>query len=145
VDRRARILVVDDEVDIVTTLRTWLERELPVEVECAFSGAEGLQAMRRHRVDLVLSDYRMPGMDGLHFLRRAQELRPGVARILMTAYADIDVVMDAVNHAKASRFLRKPLQAPVLVKAIRDVLREAAEERTLGAAEPVAPGAAAED
>ena len=126
---RAHILVVDDEPDIVTALRTWLETSLPVQVEVAFSAAEGLQAMRRHPVDLVLADYRMPGMNGLHFLRRAEELRPHVARILMTAYPDIQVVMDALNQARAARFLRKPLDADRLVATVRDVLDEALREK----------------
>lgn len=125
----ARVLVVDDEPDLVAALRDWLEAALPVTVEAAFGAVEGLQCMRRRPVDLVIADYRMPGMDGLHFLRRALELRPGVARILMTAYPDLQTVMDAVNQAKASRFLRKPLDPDRLVATVRDVLAEAAEDR----------------
>lgn len=126
---RARILVVDDEPDLVMAIRTWLESSLPVQVDVAFSAAEGLQALRRPApVSLVISDYRLPGMDGLHFLRRVQELRPDVPRVLMTAYADVQVVADAVNHAKACRFLRKPMEADHLVSVVRGVLDEAAQE-----------------
>lgn len=137
---RTRILVVDDEPDIVSALRSCLEAALPVQVEGSFSGVEALQALRRQPVDLVIADYRMPGMDGLHFLRRAQELRPGVARILMTAYADIGVVMEAVNLAKAARFVRKPLDTDRVIAMVREVLDESAQERALrGAGLDAAP------
>lgn len=122
--RPTRILVVDDEPDIVASLRDVLERAVPAEVEVAATAAEALQLMRRVPVDLVVADYRMPGMDGLHFLRRAQELRPGVARILMTAYPELPVVVDAINRAKASRVLLKPLDSGKLVETVRQVLEE---------------------
>jgi two-component system response regulator AtoC/two-component system response regulator HupR/HoxA len=141
VNGRARILVVDDEPDIVEALRSSLEGSLPVEVEGSFSALEALQAMRRRPADLVIADYRMPGMDGLHLLRRVQELRPEAARILMTAYADIGLVVEAVNLAKAARFLRKPLDGARVVALVREVLDEAAQERALRGGWPEAGGA----
>jgi DNA-binding NtrC family response regulator len=135
-----RILVVDG-ADSGAALRAWLEASLPVRVECAPSAEEALALMRRLPVDLVLADHRLPGMDGLHFLRRALELRPGVARILMAAQPELPLVVDAINRAEAARFLRKPLDAGRVVSIVREVLAEAARLRddadAAGAVEPV--------
>ena len=105
------ILVVDDEEDILLTLRAFLEGVMGAKVVTARSGAEALEKMAKAKepFDLVISDYRMPAMDGLHFLRRAGEMRPEAPRVLLTAYPDTRLAIDAVNQARIVRFLTKPI------------------------------------
>jgi DNA-binding NtrC family response regulator len=118
----ARILVVDDEADILSSLRTFLEDELEVEVVSAFSGEQGLAVLREGNIGLVVSDYRMPVMDGLVFLRLAKEMAPDVPRVLLTAYPDTRLAAEALNQAKISQFLSKPVQPGRLREVVKDLL-----------------------
>jgi DNA-binding NtrC family response regulator len=137
-------LVVDDEPDILAALRTFLEGSLDVEVVSAASGDEGLAALRAGGVDLVISDYRMPVMDGLVFLSRAEELCPKVPRVLITAYPDMQLAINALNQAHIARFLVKPVEPDqlqgviegLLGKRLRSTQSEAAFERAAGKADP---------
>jgi CheY-like chemotaxis protein len=80
------ILLVDDEEDICSSFRLLAEAQLPgVQVHTATSPEEGLETLQRQPVGAVISDYRMPGMDGVEFLRRVRELQPEARRILLTA------------------------------------------------------------
>lgn len=124
-----RVLIVDDEPDILAALETFLNAALGAEVLKADSGAAGLAVLGKTPVDLVVSDFRMPVMDGLHFLRRAAELRPEVPRILLTAFPDMHLAIQAINEARIARFLTKPVEPDQLAAAIKDLLSDSRRRR----------------
>ncbi len=134
------VLVVDDEPDILGSFKTFVEGCLSgVQVITAASADEALEILDEADPALVVSDLRMPGMDGLAFLTEVAERRPNTPRILMTAYPDLDAALDAKNVADVDRFLTKPVDPLELVPLIYDLLqeryrsleREAAFERAL--------------
>ena len=126
------VLVVDDEPDILESLSSLLEQSL-TNAKCitATSAAAALQVMERSSVDLILSDYRMPGMDGLEFLKRAKALAPRVPRFLLTAYPDLGVAVKAINEAGIEQFLTKPLVPAQVAMVVEGTLlaRRAHEDR----------------
>ena len=89
--------------------------------------------MEQQDVALVIADFRMPGMDGLDFLARAFQARPEVPRIMMTAFPDIDLVVRAVNQARITQFLLKPLQPEALIETVKGFLAERAARPVHGA------------
>lgn len=103
---RPSLLAVDDE----ERARDAFRRELDplFDVRCASGGREALAFLSDHAVDVVLSDFRMPDLDGLHLLEIVAQRRPGIRRILITAYADLDLAIDAFRSRNVHRLLRKP-------------------------------------
>jgi response regulator RpfG family c-di-GMP phosphodiesterase len=85
----------------------YLERD-DVRLLFAASGQEGLDILEREEVWVVVSDYLMPGMHGIEFLSRARSLRPETVRIMMTAYAELSIAIEAINKSEAYRFITKP-------------------------------------
>jgi len=117
------ILVVDDEPDIVESLKDLLEAHLgSVKVLTASSGKAGLAMLKKEPVDLVISDYRMPAMDGLEFLTKCRELSPSTPRILITAYPELNAAVRAINEAQIQNFLTKPLVPDALMQAVNAAL-----------------------
>jgi len=121
--RRQRVLVVDDEVDIGDSLRDLLEAELEIDVVVATSGPDALTLLEKEAVDLIITDYRMPGMTGLEFLAAAQKIAPGSARMLITAYPDLDIALKAINLEGVHNFLVKPFDPDVVVENVFSILR----------------------
>ncbi len=118
------ILIVDDEVDVLGSLKKLVERSLPdVQVITATSGRKGLDILERERVDLVMSDFKMPGMDGIEFLVQARRIRPAVPRIMFTAFADKDLAHRAVSEAVVNDFFAKNLSPIQMVDGIQALLR----------------------
>ena len=126
------VLVVDDEPDILTSLTDLLETSLPgIHVLQAASGDEGIDRLHEARVDLILTDFRMPGINGLQFLEQAALVAPHAPAIMITAYPDLDVVLAAVNERRARGFIVKPVDPSKLIACVEDTLlaRQANELR----------------
>jgi adenylate cyclase len=120
------ILVVDDEPDVLDSICDLLRAEVPnTQVFAASGGEAALEILRRERVDAVLSDYRMPGMDGLDFLTRARQIAPDAARILITAYPELNIAVRAINEAAIQNFLTKPVQPSQLVEVVNAAIIKA--------------------
>jgi DNA-binding NtrC family response regulator len=101
-----RILLVDDEVDILNVLKFVLEKE-GFQVDTAQSGEEALRLFEKSHYDIVLSDLKMPGIDGIQLLERVKELSPSTDVVIMTAYASIDSAVTAIKKG-ASDYIVKP-------------------------------------
>ena len=101
-----KILVVDDEPINIRLLERIFNRDY--QVLCAFSGKEALELLKQHDVALIISDQRMPEMNGIEFLKLAAEMRPRVIRIVISGYADVNLLTEAINSGVIYRFLSKP-------------------------------------
>jgi YesN/AraC family two-component response regulator len=101
------ILVVDDEEDVRRALVRVLRRE-GYEIVAASSGPEALALLQRSSIDIIVTDQMMPEMTGLEFLVEAKRVQPSAIRIILTGYADFEVVKAAINDAEIYRFLTKP-------------------------------------
>jgi signal transduction histidine kinase len=113
-----RILLVDDEVNVLASLRRQLHKQ-SYEVLDAQSGINGLDIIKeKGPFAVIMSDYRMPGMDGVEFLARSQELCPDASRIMLTGSNETDVAINAVNRGNIFRFLMKPISPEDLTSAI---------------------------
>lgn len=117
-----RVLFVDDEPNVLAGFERQLRKRY--EMETAPSGAEGLVALAREPFAVVVSDMRMPGMDGAQFLARARERHPDTVRLLLTGYADLRSAIEAVNQGHIFRFLTKPCPSEALTAALDAALEQ---------------------
>ena len=120
---KARILIVDDEVMVLEGLEAVLRKGY--EVITALGGEAGMRALReKGPFRIVVSDMRMPGMDGAAFLARVREESPDSIRLLLTGYADLDASVRAVNQGQIFRFLTKPCPTATLTAALAEAERQ---------------------
>jgi putative nucleotidyltransferase with HDIG domain len=115
------LLFVDDEASILSSLRR-LFRPHGYRILTAGSGAEGLGLLEKEAVDVVVSDMRMPEMDGAQFLEQVRNRWPDVVRILLTGYADIASTIAAINRGEIYRYIAKPWDDNEIVLTVRDAL-----------------------
>ncbi len=108
-----RILVVDDELIVRNSLKEWLEDE-NFNVETAESGAVALEMLRQQLPDLMLTDIKMPGMDGVELLQKAKELYPDLDVLMMTAFATVETAVEAMKIG-ARDYLMKPFDPEKMV------------------------------
>ncbi len=118
----ATLLFVDDEANILSSLKR-LFRPLGYRIHTAISGAEGLALLEKEPVDLIISDMRMPEMDGATFLKRAAKQWPDSVRILLTGYSDLESTIAAVNQGQIYRYISKPWEDHELTLAVQQALK----------------------
>ena len=115
------LLLVDDEPGILSSLRRLL-RPNGYRIHTAEGGAAGLEILEREPIDLVISDMRMPEMDGARFLEQVRQRWPATMRILLTGYADVASTVDAINRGEIYRYVAKPWDDTDLQLTVRDAL-----------------------
>jgi two-component system, probable response regulator PhcQ len=118
VNSAARVLIVDDEPAVLEGVRLALRRE-PYEIVTTDSAAKALEFLGGSRVDVVVSDERMPGMRGSAFLASVRLRYPDTIRIMLTGQASLEAAIRAINDGEVFRFLLKPCQPADLAQAIR--------------------------
>ncbi len=116
-DRDVSILFVDDETSILHSLRRRF-RKTGWNVSTAENGADGLEIMQQRKIDVVVSDMKMPEMSGAEFLTEVANTYPKTVRILMTGYADIESAVEAINKGRIFGYISKPWNDEDLQKTI---------------------------
>jgi DNA-binding NtrC family response regulator len=115
-----KILIVDDEPVNLRTLERLFRRDY--QTVTAQSGAEALTLLEQHDVALLISDQRMPEMTGIELMKKAVELRPQMVTILLTAYTDINALIEAINSGLVYRYMTKPWNNDDLRVAVTQAL-----------------------
>lgn len=133
--KRPVILCVDDEPSILSALRR-LFRGHGFAVVAAESGQAGLDLLETEPIDLVISDMRMPHMDGVVFLEHVRQRKPDILRLLLTGYADLASITGAINRGEIYRYIAKPWDDTDIILTVQDALDRSAllqEKRRLEA------------
>jgi two-component system probable response regulator PhcQ len=108
---RRKIMLVDDEGFQLKALQLALQRQFGrdgVDVEAFADPLRALARARAEQFAVVIADYRMPGLNGIGFLKQMRQLQPEAVRVMLTASAETDTAMLAINQAEIFRFIRKP-------------------------------------
>ena len=130
-----KILFVDDDIEILQSFKRQFYKE-DFEILTSNGAYSGLELLKTERdIAIIISDYSMPEIDGITFLKKVKEINPQIIRIMLTGYADLKTAIDAVNYGHVFRFLTKPATKEVLQLTIMEGLRqyrlEAAEKQLL--------------
>ena len=116
------LLLLDDEPNILSALTRLLRRD-GYTILRASTAAEAFELLAKHEVHVVLSDQRMPGMNGTEFLSRVKQLYPGTVRIILSGYTEIESVLAAINRGEIYRFYTKPWNDAALRENIREAFQ----------------------
>ncbi len=112
------ILIVEDEKDLLHGLKRMITTEIKSEVLTAANASEAIKIIRHNSIDLLLSDIRMPDMDGLTLLREVKKIDPAITVIMMTAFGSIELAVQSIKDG-AYDFIRKPLEEKKLFHLLR--------------------------
>ena len=117
------VLCVDDERNILNAIRRLVRKE-NYRLLTAGNGPEGLEVLSQNEVHVVISDQRMPGMNGTEFLKQVKELYPDIIRIILTGYTDVDSITEAINEGSVYKFFLKPWNDHNLKLEVRQALEQ---------------------
>lgn len=117
---RYKLLIVDDEEDNLALLYRTLRSRY--DITKAHSAIEALEILKTQEFDCILSDHKMPLMDGVEFLKRVNDIQPRTMRLLVTAYSDVKILIDAINQAKIYRYIKKPYSPDELIMIVESAL-----------------------
>ncbi len=123
-DTRQTIIIVDDEEMVLTSLNSFLNLETKYNVVTFTSAAKALAYVRQNDIDLVISDYLMPEMDGISFLAKVRDLKPAIPRIILTGYADKENAIKAINDVGLFQYIEKPWDNDDLLIVLRNGLEK---------------------
>lgn len=115
-----KVLIVDDEPDNLALLYRTLRGKY--EIARSTSPLAALEMLKQEHFHCILSDHKMPEMDGVEFLRHCNEIAPDTMRLLVTAYSDAGILIDAINYAKIYRYIKKPYNPDELLLIVANAL-----------------------
>jgi DNA-binding NtrC family response regulator len=129
--KKLKTLLVDDDELIRDSLKIAFSAK-GCAMRVAESAEEGLQAIREEKFDIIISDYRLPGMNGLDFIKQAAFIQPLAAKFLITAYRDDHIVSKAIRLG-VNEFIEKPFSVKVLVNLLALALKHQEKNRAVAA------------
>ncbi len=115
------VLFVDDEPDVLSSLSRFLRKE-PYRKMFAESGLKALEILAVQPVAIIVSDLRMPEMNGLALLDKVKASFPEIERLILSATSDMDQIVDAINSGDVFRFIQKPLEPVSFKQIVRDAV-----------------------
>lgn len=118
------IVIVDDEEMVLTSLSSFLSLETNYNVITFTSVNKALEYIKDNDIDLVVSDYLMPEMDGISFLAQVKKIKPEVPRIILTGYADKENAIKAINEVGLFQYIEKPWENDDLLIIFRNGLEK---------------------
>ncbi len=129
-EKQYEVLIVDDETEILELLRETLEvaQTIDCNVTIATNGKYGLKHVIERHYDIVLSDYQMPGMNGVEFLKRVKEESPETLRFMITGQGNLDVAKEGINQAAIHQYIEKPWDTDELILSLGKALGEKGED-----------------
>lgn len=116
-ENKYKILLVDDEEDNLALLYRTLRQDFYILKTT--SPLEALNILNETPVDIIISDHKMAEMDGVEFLKRSYEIHPQCVRLLVTAYSDSSILIDAINYGKVYRYIKKPWDPAELLLIVK--------------------------
>ena len=116
----ATVVIVDDEEMVVASLSSFLTLETDYRVKTFTSAKKALEHIEQNDVDIVISDYLMPEMDGMTFLKKCRDIKPEVPRIILTGYADKENAIKAINEVGLYQYIEKPWNNDDLLIILRN-------------------------
>ena len=123
-----RILVIDDELDMLTLLRMIIEDNTDYEVETTNNPSEALRMLTEKPYDLVITDLKMPGLDGIELFDELKDINPEIPVIILTAYGSLETAEEATKKGVAD-FITKPFRKDAILLTIKRVLELARVKR----------------
>ncbi len=123
-DQKSTIVIVDDEDMVLTSLHSFLTLETDYIVKTFVSVKDALEYIKTGGVNLVISDYLMPEMDGISFLAKVRDIKPEVPRIILTGYADKENAIKAINNVGLFQYIEKPWDNDDLLIILRNGLEK---------------------
>jgi response regulator RpfG family c-di-GMP phosphodiesterase len=117
-----RVVIVDDEDMVITSIRAFLQMETEYGVHGFTKPEEAVKYLETTPVDVVVSDYLMPKMNGIQFLAKAKQLQPEAARVLLTGHADKQSAIVAINDVGLYQYLEKPWDNAQLLLVIQSAI-----------------------
>jgi len=116
------LLVVDDEPDVCDSVYDLLRQEF--QVLKAPSAVEGARLMQENEVHIIMTDQRMPNVTGVELLKNVRHRHPMSIRLLFTGFADLEAIIEAINHGHIFKFVKKPWQPEELLTVVREAAQE---------------------
>jgi DNA-binding NtrC family response regulator len=113
------IVVIDDEQMVVTSIKAFLELDAEFDVHTFTDPVESVKFFESHQVDVAVSDYRMPRMNGLQLLKHLKEIQPESSRVLLTSHGDANSAIEAINQVSLFQYLEKPWDNEQLLLVVR--------------------------
>jgi DNA-binding NtrC family response regulator len=117
-----RVVIVDDEEMVITSLRAYLELETEYDVEGFTKPEEAVDYFKGNAVEVVISDYLMPRMNGMQLLAEVKKYQPEAARVLLTGHADKQSAIQAINEVGLFQYIEKPWDNPQLLLIIQSAI-----------------------
>lgn len=129
--RKPVVLIVDDEEMILTSIKALLQLETDFEVVGFTDPEEGARYATQNRVDVAVSDYLMPRMNGIELLRQVKQAQPEASRVLLTGHADKQSAIQAINEVALFQYLEKPWDNAQLLLVVQSGVERAQIYRDL--------------